>query len=397
MEQERRGFAPEDPGRGVIGGPSRARSGRGGGWPSTSRIRGGGVPRPSPDSRGRCRWPGPEPGRAGQADERGRGPLPQAPQVLAEAGVDADRRRRCRVAGRSHGRGGRPPRRRSTGCARATARRAGSFTWPFETCRLPVRPGAVVSRLDGRIEWRKARRSAARTGRGPQVRLDPVDDRGERHQLARRMQVEQFVDELRRAVHGGEPRLDHRADLVGADVRPEPDQVLGIERRLADLASRRAGRGRPCSGRPGRPPRDAGSRGGPDELLGDEHPAAGRAAGGVQVAERDLQARLAPRRGGHALEGRVEVADVGRPQDDLGQHPCQRVRLERDGPALPVEGRAGDPAATTEQVRDDVAGPGMRLDPGRDEGLRRRREQPIVDRQRRRGLRVRVRRSARHR
>ena len=51
----------------------------------------------------------------------------------------------------------------------------------------------------------------------------------------------------------------------------------------------------------------------------------------------------------------------------------ERARLERDGPALAVERGAGDPAAPAEQVDDDVAGSGVRLDPGRDERRRRRR------------------------
>ena len=237
--------------------------------------------------------------------------------------------------------------------------------------RLPVRPGAVVRRLAGRIEWRKASRSAARTGAARRsVSMRSMMAR-QPDELARRVQVQQLVHQQRRAVDRREPGLDHRPDLIGADVGAEPDEVLGIERRLAQL-------GLAALVATDRAAIDAGHgvrgwiAGRPDELLRDEHPAAGRAAGRVQVAEGDLQAGFAARRGGHALERGVEVADIGRAQDDLGQHPGERVRLQADGPALLVESRAGDPATTAEQVRDDVTGPRVRLDPGRDEGLGRR-------------------------
>ena len=61
------------------------------------------------------------------------------------------------------------------------------------------------------------------------------------------------------------------------------------------------------------------------------------------------------------------MADVGRPKHDLGEHPRQRARLERDRPALAVDGRPRHPAAATGQVDDDVAGPGVELDPGGDD------------------------------
>ena len=226
---------------------------------------------------------------------------------------------------------------------------------------------------------------------GAQVRLDAFDDRGEGHELSGRMQIQQLVHELGRAVHRREAGLDRGADLIGADIGSEPDQVLGVQWRLTDLglAALVATDGTPVhpgDGLGGRLRRR------PHELLGDEHPATGRTAGGVQVAERDLEARLSPRRGRHALERGVEVADIRRPQDDLRQHPRQRVRLETDRPALLVEGGTCHPTASAEQVGDDIAGARVRLDPGGDEPPEGRGEQPIEDRQRRRGLWVRVRR-----
>ncbi len=68
-------------------------------------------------------------------------------------------------------------------------------------------------------------------------------------------------------------------------------------------------------------------RPGPDELVGGEHPLARRATRREQLADRDLEAGLATRRGGHRLEGGVEVAEVRRPQDELREEPGQRARF----------------------------------------------------------------------
>ena len=93
----------------------------------------------------------------------------------------------------------------------------------------------------------------------------------------------------------------------------------------------------------------------PDDLLEGHRPAAGQAAAGVALAQPDLERGLLARRGGDRLEGGVEVADIGRPQDDLGQEAGQRARLEAGRPALAVDRRPGDPAAPAVQVDDDVA------------------------------------------
>ena len=57
----------------------------------------------------------------------------------------------------------------------------------------------------------------------------------------------------------------------------------------------------------------------------------------------------------------------------------ERARLERDGPALAVDGRPGDPAAAPEQVGHDVARSGVEVDPGGDDRGRRRRRDPVED------------------
>ena len=57
-----------------------------------------------------------------------------------------------------------------------------------------------------------------------------------------------------------------------------------------------------------------------------------------------LRLDVAARRGGHPLEGGVEVADVRRPQDDLGEHPGQRARFERDARDAGGRPRPGPPS-----------------------------------------------------
>ena len=84
--------------------------------------------------------------------------------------------------------------------------------------------------------------------------------------------------------------------------------------------------------------------------------------GRPQVAQRvanssptRLQAGLAARRGAHRLERGVEVAEVRRAEDELGEEPGQRARFEARPRALAVDRGAGDPAAAAGEIEDDVA------------------------------------------
>ena len=76
-------------------------------------------------------------------------------------------------------------------------------------------------------------------------------------------------------------------------------------------------------------------------------------------------------RGGLASvgEGGVEVAQVGRPQDDLRD--AARVRAVASSvidAAQPIDGRSGDPAAAPVELDDHVARAAVRaLDLGRDQ------------------------------
>ena len=322
--EERGGLAAEDPRRRVVRGAQTGQI-RAGRWLTQHE--------PDPRRRGAATVVAvlrvgvggerPEPGWAGQADEGGRGPLPEAPQVLAQPGIDravgATVQALHEAAHEADGILERDPR---IAFAPLLGGRQLHVTVRHVQVPGPTRRRGEAAGRQDRMQEREPEGGEDR--RGAQVGLDAIDDGGEAHQLARRVQVEQLVDQGRRPVHGREPGLDDRPDLVGPDVRSEADQVLGIEWRLADLglaplvtADRAAVHAGDRLG--------LRFRGGPDELLGDQHPAAGGAARRIQVAQRDLEARLASRGRGHALECGVEVADVGRSQDDFGQHPRQRI------------------------------------------------------------------------
>ena len=125
---------------------------------------------------------------------------------------------------------------------------AGRRTWPPAIRRSAVRPARgqqAAGRQDGVQEGEPER---GEDRRGAQVALDPVDDRGQADELARRVEREQLVDEV------SAPSTDGNRSRSSARTSASPTsalsagQVVGVERRLARAPSRRAGRGRPCSG-----------------------------------------------------------------------------------------------------------------------------------------------------
>ena len=243
----------------------------------------------------------------------------------------------------------------------------------------PTRATGEAARGDQRVEEREPQRGEDR--RGPQVRLDPFHDRGQREQLARRVQIEQLVDQIRRAIDRGEPltRPGPRRAAVGILRRAlEIFEIEGSVARLRPTAHIAADRA-PIGPLDRLWRRLAITR--PRELVGDEHPAAGRAPCREEITHRDLEARLAAWRRRHPLERCVEVAHVRRAEDDLRQHPGQRARFDRDRAALTVDRGTRHPAASTGQIRDDVSGSRVRLDARRKQERRRRRRQPLEDRE----------------
>ena len=272
------------------------------------------------------------------------------------------------------------------GCARGTACRTDGRTWPDATRRVVRRPGPVPSRLAGRIAWRSARRRAAMTGAARRSisirsRIAPSPTSWRSVWRSRSSSGSVSAPGISGNRASSEERMAARTDLGR-----RPAEVVRVERRLALLgaAALIATHGAPVEAgdRPD-PPGDGRlvvHR--PDDLVDDERAAARRAAGREQVADGDLEARFAPRRGGQALERRVQVPDVRRPQHDLRQHPRQRARFERDRPPLAVHRRPAHPAATAEQVGHDVTGPGVLIDPGGHHRGRRSRRQTVEDGQR---------------
>ena len=120
----------------------------------------------------------------------------------------------------------------------------------------------------------------------------------------------------------------------------------------------------------------------PLDLVDGQGPAAGAAGRREQLGDREPEARLAVRRRRERRERRVEVAQVGRPEDQLGEEAGERAALEAECAALPIDRRPGDPAAAPVQVGDDVARLRARLEARLEQVRRGRRREPFECRQR---------------
>ncbi len=214
--------------------------------------------------------------------------------------------------------------------------------------------------------------------RGPEVALDPLEDGAECRKLAGRVEVQQLVAQELAALEDREAVQEPVADLAALGV-DRPLHVRGLEGRLAQGPAAKLvpadGAAVMLAGRPraGRSPVLVGGLDGPGHLVQDDGPVAGGAPAGVAIGDPLLEAGLAPRRGRQGLDGCIEVAQVRRPQDDLGEEPVERAGLQADGLALAVDGRPGHPAAAAERVQDDVTGCGAGVQARVDERRRGRR------------------------
>ena len=136
------------------------------------------------------------------------------------------------------------------------------------------------------------------------------------------MQGQELVNEGGATLCSREAFAEADSDGGPTDLRPGPREVLGIQV------------GCPLLPTPAQVPADVAAEGapggrgagavlgiGPDHLIEDEHPPTGWAAGRKQIPDRHLEAGVAQRRGGQGPERGVEVAQVRRAEDDLGQEP----------------------------------------------------------------------------
>jgi hypothetical protein len=113
-------------------------------------------------------------------------------------------------------------------------------------------------------------------------------------ELAIRVQVQQLVGQVLRSGHDREARQEAGAHRLGADIGGGPFQVVGVERRLAQLRTAAlvaTDHAAVVAGdRPGstRDPRLIVDR--PRDLVDDQGSATGRAAGREHVTDGDLEA-----------------------------------------------------------------------------------------------------------
>ena len=202
--------------------------------------------------------------------------------------------------------------------------------------------------------------------RGPEVALDAGEDRREPDQLPVRVQPEDRVDQPVAAVGHREALPEPPPHLAGADVRAW--RARGPRRRLPRLVLRPAllvaAQQAAVVEADGSPPSHSASS------IGSVRPhVPQRVANMSAIARRE--ARLAVRRRAASEEGGVEVAQVGRPQDELGKQPRQRARLEAERAALAIDRGAGDPTAAAVEVGHDVARLRVRLETGEQQVRRR--------------------------
>ena len=239
-----------------------------------------------------------EPGRPGQAEERRRSALTEAPQVLAEPCLDGS----LRAGAEPLDEPANAPEGLLEGEPRVALADLRPGLRPDVTGRhpergVPARPGPEPARRKDGAEERDAQGS--HDGRRAQIALDPLEDRTETDQLAPGVEVEQLARQSVCARDGRETGKERGAHRIGADIRADPLQVVGVERRLAQLPSPAlvaADRAAVMLGDRSHPPGDPGLVvDDPQDLVDDERAAACRAARREHLADRCLEAGFAAR------------------------------------------------------------------------------------------------------
>ncbi len=200
-----------------------------------------------------------------------------------------------------------------------------------------TRPVAVVRRLAGPTAWSMREPERGLDRRGAELALDRA--RGSRR--ARRAGAACGGRAARRRSASPPSRIGKRSRSWARDLGARRGRAPGGRRSgrpaRAGPRRRRAGRGRPGSGSAcaraagraaGRPRRCASAA--QVSSSRTTEPIAGRAAARVAVGDGRLEAGLPARGRRERLDRGVEMAQVRRPQDDLGEEPVERGALEAD-------------------------------------------------------------------
>ncbi len=243
--------------------------------------------------------------------------------------------------------------------------------------------------------------------------IDPQQDRMQTEQLAGGVQIDQLVDQRVRRPWRREPPAHGLAHLPAArnrlgqphvtERRIGPPQLGPPDLFVALRAAVLTGNGaQPFVGAEGNVRQRAESRrhgrllapGGfgstcraialerrrhrlPDQRLEDDGAPATWAHAGVERLDGAADRRAREGSVGYGRRGRIDLAQVRRPQHDVGEEPGQRPRLEVGGAALLGDGGARHPAAATVQVEDYLTGLGPGLDRGHELGSRGSRGEPL--------------------
>jgi len=220
-------------------------------------------------------------------------------------------------------------------------------------------PGAEPARGQDRVQERQPERGLDRGS--PQIALDAVEDRRQADELAVGVEIEDRPNQRVAAIGNGKALAQPASDRCRSDVSPRPPLVgvVGsggpLLRAALLIAADRAAVLLLRERRAGRRVGVGSFAGRPAELVDGDIPATGRAFRREQLADRELQARFAARRGRERRERGIEVAQVGRPEDELRQEARERADLEAKAPPLAIDRSASHPAASAVEVGDDVA------------------------------------------
>jgi hypothetical protein len=233
-----------------------------------------------------------------ESKHRGRRAFAEAPQILAEPGLDRSRR----AALESLDEASHEPEPVLVGEPWVAFAELRGADGPDVARRDAQRGRATgLGREPARerhgVEHREPKRGEDR--RGPELAFDPLKDGPEPDELSRRVEVQELLGQVVGAVDVGEAAADRGADRIRADICLDALEVLRIQRGLALfgpallIAADRAAvvpGDRSC---PARHPNLVVDR--PQDLVGDEHATASRAAGRIEVTERHLEAGIAAR------------------------------------------------------------------------------------------------------